>query len=60
MPAVEAAFAVALHRVRGHRDDRQARGVALGLERADRRGRLEAAHLRHLDVHQHDVERLVR
>ena len=28
------------------------------LERADRRGRLESAHLRHLHVHQHDVERL--
>ena len=28
------------------------------LERADRGGRLESAHLRHLHVHQHDVERL--
>src|SRR5476651_559931 len=30
----ETALTVALHRVRGHRDDRQARRVALGLERA--------------------------
>ena len=27
---------------------------------ADRGGRLEAVHLRHLHVHQHDVERLPR
>ena len=47
--------AIALHRVRGQRDDRQVpAGRALAL--ADRRGRLEAAHLRHLHVHQHDVE----
>ena len=53
----QAPLAVAVHRVRGHRDDADvpARG-ALAL--ANRDGRLEAAHHRHLQVHQHEVERL--
>ena len=54
----EATLPVALHRMGGHGDDRQTRGAALGLGRANRRRRLEAAHLGHLDVHQRDVERL--
>ena len=53
----EAALAIAAHRVRGHGDDPHARRGAL-LARADAGGRFEAAHLRHLHVHQHDVERL--
>ena len=52
---LEAPLAVAGHRVRGHRDDRDAPAAA-GLGGADRRRRLEAAHRRHLHVHEHDVE----
>ena len=56
MPAVEAAFAVALQGVGGHGDDR---GMGAGgrLAGADGGGRLEAVHLRHLHVHQHGIER---
>ena len=44
-----------LHRgVRRHRDDRQRRKARIG---AQLRRRLIAVHLRHLEVHQHDVER---
>ena len=53
---LQAALAVALHRVRGQRDDRHVRaGRALAL--ADGRRGLEAAHDRHLHVHDDDVER---
>ena len=55
----QAAVAVALHRVRGQRDDRQMRRAPwLSRSRIALR-RLEPAHLRHLQVHQHDVERRV-
>ena len=50
---LEAALAVALHRLRGHRDDRQV--LAAG-ELADLAHGLQAVHLRHHDVHQHDVD----
>ena len=50
-------LAIAVHRVRGHGDnaDVLARGA---LAQANRDGRVEAAHDRHLQVHQHEVERL--
>ena len=48
-------LAVAFHGVRGHRDDGQV-GTRRAFGRADQAGRLEPAHLRHLHVHQHDVE----
>ena len=51
----EAALPVALHGVGGHRHDGGAR-MAGGLALADARGGLEAAHHRHLHVHQDDVE----
>jgi hypothetical protein len=43
--------------VRRHRQDREA-GSGRLLPRADRGGRLEAVHLRHLDIHQDDIEAL--
>jgi hypothetical protein len=52
---IEAALAVALHRVRGHRDDRDVFSRA-SLPLANHRRRLEAVHLGHLDIHQHEVE----
>ena len=53
----QAPLAIALHRVRGHADDRHV-GAGLRLQPADGRSRLEAVHLRHLHVHQHHVESL--
>ena len=42
--------------MRGHRDDSQAIARRFALALANGLGRLEAAHHRHLQVHQHDVE----
>ena len=55
----QTALTVAVHRMRGHRDDPY---VAAGLPLAlpDGGGRVEAAHFRHLHIHQHHVERLAR
>src|SRR6187399_882730 len=53
---LEAALAVADHGVRGDGDDRRMRPTLRVLEGADRGDRLEAVHLRHLDVHQHEIE----
>src|SRR5918993_1937967 len=54
-PGGEALLAVALHRVRCHRNDRRAaRPKAL----PDQAGGLEAVEFRHLHIHQHDVVRL--
>ena len=55
----QAALAIALHGVSGQRDERQRAGAASASPLADRLRRLEPAHLRHLQVHQHDVERRV-
>ena len=49
---VDAAFAIAAHRVGGHRDDGQFTPVR---QAADRAGRRDAVHDRHLHVHEHDV-----
>src|SRR5665213_3110330 len=51
----ETAFPVTMHGVSGHRDDRdmRARGFFLG---ANGGGGVEAAHDRHLHVHEHDIE----
>ena len=55
----QALFAVAGHRAGGERHDRDmTAGVALGLANGCRR--FEPAHLRHLHVHQDDVERFLR
>jgi hypothetical protein len=52
----KARVAVALHRVRSHGDDpRQPCALPLAV---DASCCLEAVHLRHLDVHEHDVVRL--
>ena len=56
---VQATFAVALHGVRGQRDDRQARPIS-AFAIADRLGRLEAAHLRHLEIHEHTSNACLR
>ena len=53
---LQAAIPVALHGVGGHGDDRRP-GPAVGLAVPNRPGRLEAIHDRHLNIHQHDVER---
>jgi hypothetical protein len=47
----EGPLAVAGHRVRGHREDRQLLAAGQG---ADPPGGLEAVHPRHLQVHQHE------
>ncbi len=53
---VKAALAVAFERMGGDRDDRQvSAGPAFPF--ADRHNRIAAAHLRHLHVHQHKIER---
>src|SRR5438477_805526 len=49
----DALLAVALHRLRGHRDDRQ---VGAAVELADLADGGDAVHLRHHDVHQDDVD----
>ena len=51
----DASFAIAVHRMGGERDDGQARPRML-LAGADARGRGEAIHPRHLDVHEDNVE----
>ncbi len=58
-PGSDARFAVALHRVGGHRHDPDRLRPALGWGRAgpDLAGCLQAVHLGHLDVHQHEVVR---
>src|SRR5882724_269429 len=48
-----AAFAIALHGLGGHRDDRQ---ILAGRHLADFPHCIQAVHLRHHDVHQHDVD----
>ena len=54
-PGGEATFAIARHRMRRHRDHAQVpAGCRFPLSDCGRR--LEAAHLRHLHVHQHHVE----
>jgi len=53
----QALLTVALHRVCGQRHDRDWSLLApCLLQAADRRGRLQAVHLRHLHVHEHQVE----
>ena len=54
---LEAALAVAAHRKGGHGDNWDV-GFAAALARADRRGRLEAVELGHLDVHEDEIERV--
>ena len=56
-PGRQTALAIAGHRVRGHRDDAH---VPAGppFFPANRRRRLEAVHLRHLHVHQDEIEGL--
>ncbi len=57
-PGGQAPLTVALHGIGGHGDNRQmAAGRFFPL--ANRRRRLEAVHLRHLNVHQHQIERRV-
>jgi hypothetical protein len=51
----QAAFTIALHGVRGQRNDWYV-PAAFGLVPSDRRSRLEPIHLRHLHVHEDDVE----
>ena len=58
MPACRQRSRSPLHGVRGHGDDRHVPRPRVALARADRGGGLEAVHLGHLHVHQHDVERL--
>src|ERR1700681_576683 len=53
----EALLAVALHRLRGEREDREISPLVTGADAPDR---LVAVHLRHHDVHQHDVDLRVR
>ncbi len=55
---LQTAFAVALHGVSGHGKDRR---VSAGrrLTLADGRRRLETVHVRHLHVHEHQVEGIV-
>src|SRR5262245_3517738 len=48
-----ASHPVALHRLRGNRNDRQ---ILAALQLADLLRRRDAVHLRHHDVHQHDVD----
>src|SRR5919106_817245 len=50
---LDALLAVALHRLRRHRDDRQG---AAPRQLPDLLDGLDAVHLRHHDVHQHDVD----
>ena len=57
-PGFEAALAVALHGVGRHGDDRDVLTARGPLALADRGGGLEAVHLRHLHVHEDQVERL--
>ena len=45
--------------MRRHGDDADVAAAFL-LARPDRRGGLESTHLRHLNVHQHQIERLAR
>ena len=54
----QAAFAIAAHGVRRHRDDADV-PPALALQQPDGGGCFEAVHVRHLDVHEHEIERTV-
>ena len=51
----ETGFAVPLHRVRGHGDDRRVTRRAV-LAATNFRSRFEAAHAGHLQIHQHGIE----
>jgi len=53
MPAAKHAFSILLHRVRGHGDD--VRLAFVGNALADGPCRLQAIHLRHLQIHQHQI-----
>ena len=53
-PVGQTALSLAGQRVRRKRDDRQPGAIGQG---ADRLGRRESVHLRHLDVHEHHVVR---
>ena len=52
----EEAFAIARHRMCGQRDDWRRLQVGIGLDQARR---FDPVHLRHLHVHQHEVELLL-
>src|SRR5579862_4497141 len=51
----QAAGLIAFHRMRGHRDDRETRSRH-AFPLANQSSALEAAHLWHLDVHEHTPE----
>jgi hypothetical protein len=57
-PRGQAPLGVALQGVRGHREDRDV-APRRPLPRADGGGRLEAVQLRHLHVHQDEIESLL-
>ena len=55
MPPVQAALAIAFHRVGGYSDNRHVRSQRFFLC-PDRCGSFHAIHLRHLYIHQHGIK----